>query len=254
MTTFKELSVAEFKSIKDVDAFRSIRDTLRRYGVDKLQSELEAKGLVERGYLTTGTKPFNFFAILGVGEMTQADMEDANERMFHKKYFVLACNRPENDAHCDSDDPAWVGKASMSKHHRFLTTKDLYWMWFNVLTFGIGGTVEELEDALKMLMRMREASMEYVFSSDEDWSMNIGLFFHVYGHNSVDSLHLHIVDLDATGPTYEVMKYKNLSLEDVETVLYEELVEARAKEAVYFYYKWSIVVAIMAFGVYHFFR
>jgi len=50
----------------------------------------------------------------------------------------------------------------------------------------------------------------------------VGLFFHVYPHNSVQSFHLHIVDLDATGPTYEVMKYKNMPAEDVLAVLRAE--------------------------------
>ena len=50
----------------------------------------------------------------------------------------------------------------------------------------------------------------------------VGLFFHVFPHNSVQSFHLHIVDLDATGPTYEVMKYKNMPAEDVLAVLRAE--------------------------------
>ena len=50
----------------------------------------------------------------------------------------------------------------------------------------------------------------------------VGLFFHVYPHNSVQSFHLHIVDLDVTGPTYEVMKYKNMPAEDVLAVLRAE--------------------------------
>ena len=56
----------------------------------------------------------------------------------------------------------------------------------------------------------------------EGWSGNTGLFFHVYPHNSVQSFHLHIVDLDVTGPTYEVMKYKNMPAEDVLAVLRAE--------------------------------
>ena len=54
------------------------------------------------------------------------------------------------------------------------------------------------------------------------WIGQVGLFFHVYPHNSVQSFHLHIVDLDATGPTYEVMKYKNMPAEDVLAVLRAE--------------------------------
>ena len=35
--------------------------------------------------------------------------------------------------------------------------------------------------------------------------LQVGFFVHLYPHNSVQSFHLHIVDLDVTGPTYEVL-------------------------------------------------
>ena len=79
----------------------------------------------------------------------------------------------------------------------------------------------------------------------------MGFFVHLYPHNSVQSFHLHIVDLDVTGPTYEVlyallltltptpnptptptpnpnpnpdqvMKYKNMPAEEVLAVLRAE--------------------------------
>ena len=53
----------------------------------------------------------------------------------------------------------------------------------------------------------------------------MGLFFHVYGHNSVNALHLHIVDLDATGPTYAALGHKNLPLEAAMQVLSQEIEE-----------------------------
>ena len=52
--------------------------------------------------------------------------------------------------------------------------------------------------------------------------LQMGFFVHLYPHNSVQSFHLHIVDLDVTGPTYEVMKYKNIPAEEVLAVLRAE--------------------------------
>jgi hypothetical protein len=54
---------------------------------------------------------------------------------FQAKY-IIANNLPANDSHWDSDDPGWVGKASMSKRHRFLIRRNLHWRWFNALIFG----------------------------------------------------------------------------------------------------------------------
>ena len=42
------------------------------------------------------------------------------------------------------------------------------------------------------------------------WSSDVGLYFHAYGHASVDALHLHIVDLSTTGPSFGALSYKNL--------------------------------------------
>lgn len=50
--------------------------------------------------------------------------------------YIIANNLPANDSHWDSDDPGWVGKASMSKRHRFLIRRNLHWRWFNALVFG----------------------------------------------------------------------------------------------------------------------
>ena len=55
------------------------------------------------------------------------------------KRWLVACNRKENDEQYQSGAPEWVGRASMSARHRFLTARDLDWRWFNVLTVGIGG-------------------------------------------------------------------------------------------------------------------
>ena len=61
--------------------------------------------------------------------------------------FVLCCNRAENDEHWQSSAPEWVGKASMSQRHRFLTVRDLDWRWFNAVLVGIGGG-DELRRAI----------------------------------------------------------------------------------------------------------
>merc|ERR1712054_277858 len=110
----------------------------------------------------------------------------------------------------------------MSKHHRFLIRRDLHWQWFNALVFGAleaasDSEAASLEKAVKETEVMIEAARTYAKNAitAQGWSPNIGLYFHVYGHNSVNSLHLHIVDLDHTGPTYEHIKHKNLPADAV---------------------------------------
>ena len=84
--------------------------------------------------LTTSTSPLNVFALVGAGKMpapkdpaaAAAAAKAANQdnealKRADPDYtarFMVARNRPENDANYDKGGE-WVGKASMSKLHRF---------------------------------------------------------------------------------------------------------------------------------------
>ncbi len=136
-----------------------------------------------------------------------------------------------------------------------------FWTWFNVLTMGLVDVAKEddvhhdedamreaeanielnlltLESAQTCLTKMREAAYAFVKQDTKSgWSLrkmttatgeqlaDVGLFFHCYPHCSVNSLHLHIVDLSETGPTYPVFKHKNLRMNMVLTALEREIEE-----------------------------
>ena len=104
--------------------------------------------------------------------------------------------------------------------------------------------IRTLESALACLRTMREAAYAFVKEDAKSgWSLreknvfqketnqhgvelaDIGLYFHCYPHCSVNSLHLHIVDLSKTGPTYEACRFKNLSMDMVLTALEDEIKE-----------------------------
>merc|ERR1719277_1807990 len=78
--------------------------------------------------------------------------------------FVICRNKPENDLYWDTQDPVWLGKVSMSRRHRFLTTKNLHWEWFNPLVFGLctdeeGGA--DAETVLEEVECMKRAALHY---------------------------------------------------------------------------------------------
>ena len=108
-----------------------------------------------------------------------------------------------------------------------------------------------LESALACLRTMREAAYAFVKEDAKSgWSLreknvfqketnqhvvelaDIGLFFHCYPLCSVNSLHLHIVDLSETGPTYEAFRFKNLSMDMVLTALDKEIKDFRATKTI----------------------
>ena len=132
-----------------------------------------------------------------------------------------------------------------------MTVKDLDWRHFNVLTVGMfdpsrhssdseDGEAENDKKRLELLDRahgdlklMKEAALAYTRApeTDEKWSKNIGLYFNCYPHSFVNSLHMHIVDLSVTGPTYAKLSPRNLSIDEVICVLGEELKELQTKLA-----------------------
>jgi ankyrin repeat protein len=272
--------------INTVQQFKAARAFVRDIGVQRLKHELIAPGFVDpKTYrLTTTKEPFNVFAMVGAGKIP-ANKED-NEALkkanpAYAERFMVARNLPDNDTNWNSSDPAYVGKASMSKRHRFMIIKKpsdtretraghppppeearmtYFWTWFNVLTMGLvdgfknfdtaydEDAVKKMEadpelnkkvlmGALQCLKTMRDAALAFVEQDrkeqelrgaepEDKWSEKIGLFFHCYPRCSVNSTHMHIVDLDYTGPTFDKINNeegRNLRMEDVIKAVEEEI-------------------------------
>merc|ERR1712014_146112 len=92
--------------------------------------------------------------------------------------FLVCRNKAENDDMWNSTDPAWLGRASMSKRHRLLILKDLRWEWFNCLTFGL---LNNLDMALTHLYDLKAAAKLWV-KAQPDWPPwgKVGLYVHPY--------------------------------------------------------------------------
>jgi hypothetical protein len=218
-------------------AFRLLRRELREYGVARFQAEMVSAGWFERSpatgelQLTTDVKPFNPFTRLVSGKLpaTYGNLLLKVGLESRDAHFFVAQNRPELDAQWDSSDPSVLGRASMSRRHQFLLLRSLAAETFNVATFGLAGGAEGLAAALRLLHQMDRTAREY--TSRSGWSSSLGLFFHSFPFNSVQALHLHMVDLETTGPTFQHLQYKNLPMQDVIEVLMQEMREMDEKLA-----------------------
>jgi len=221
------------------EQFAQLRRELKQYGVEQIKNDMQAAGWFAPDpstgelQLTTGVKPFNPFARLVSGllpapygdHLARLGMDSASAR------FFVAQNRPELDAQWASADAEWLGKASMAQRHQFLLIKSLSWDTFNCATLGLdatrGGRVAALKEALQLLDDLESTAREYARLSG--WSANLGLFFHSFPLNSVHALHLHMLDMDTTGPTFQHLNHKNLPLDAVRQVLRQELTDAEAQ-------------------------
>jgi len=230
-TSVKAELVGRVPLMKDASSYREARRLLTEDlgGYKTLREELIRCGFVDEttGDLTASPNPFNIFAMIAAGKIEQPGMQEEQERLgdFANEYLIC-CNRPVCDEYWDSEDPEWLGKASMSRRHRFLTTKKKHWQWFNALSFGLvpfnaGGC--NVAEALTEVERMKAACLLYA-SRSKGWSDKVGLFVHVFGHNTVNSLHVHILDMSELGPSYWKQEFKNCPLDAVIKVLKEELI------------------------------
>lgn len=192
------------KNICNVASFRAMRDFF------KPQEPLLYKYLLDNKYikddmLTTGIQPFNFFARIGSGKPNFAPQYGVNET----GEFVV-CHKQDKD-YKQWNNPgykngAMAGNDENGPGHVFITTTNLFWKYFNILT------VSDVD----FLKRMRDVAFKYVTA--RGWT-NYGLFFHCTPCNSVHSLHLHVVNLDMVGPHYHDRIYKNLPIDDAIEVI-----------------------------------
>lgn len=261
LTPVRTFMLAHLPEINTGTKFAEARSFVRDYGISRLARELLAPGYIDKetGQLTTGTMPFNVFARCVSGKLVQnpenkflRDMVKANKRLDeisrqegqpYSEHFMVCCNQEAQETNWNSSDPTWLGRASMAERHLFMTVKDLDWRHFNVLTFGMfdpsrhssdseDGEAENDRKRLELLRKahgdlilMKEAALAYTRApeTDEKWSTNVGLFFNCYPHSFVNSLHMHIVDLSVTGPSYDKLSPRNLSIDEVIFVIGEEL-------------------------------
>lgn len=218
--TFGELILSDsrFSTINLEEDFRDLRQELRNYGLERFKAEM-----IQKHHFTTDGKidpKFNPFAKIMASQLKVGySMDLLAEQglgIYSERYFI-AKNTPEYDQHWNNI--YFIGSSSMSLHHELLLIKNPRWSLFNVLTLGMTPDFN-LQKSLKLLNDMEHIALRYAESAFD--STNIGLYFHAFPTNSVQSLHLHIVDLNHTGPSFYYCTYKNLSLAAVRDQLEAE--------------------------------
>jgi hypothetical protein len=152
--------------------------------------------------------------------ITDNTMNDEIETLVQYPDFFITRNRIyELIRYRDSEH------GSISKNHRLLITRSTNWKRFNVLTMGLGGDIKSFEDDIDFLKRMKIAAEYYIEQTRKklgwpDESKYIGLFFHCFPQNTIDVLHLHIVDI--SNPPVKHSN-KNLHIDNVILELESEL-------------------------------
>ena len=214
-TVMSLISIFRTQKCRSESDFIGLRTHLKKYGINKFHKEMTKAGIFEDNKIATKGNPF--------AEMLSGQREnpynDQNHGVLNNGKYVFFQNRPENDKNWQNPTEEWLGRASMSQRHKMLSPVYNHWSNFNVLTlglsteFGLNAVIDELND-------MEQLALDYV--KRKGWSGQTGLYFHCFPFNSIMTLHLHIIDLNTVGPSYNKLQYKNLPLDIVRQVLIKE--------------------------------
>mmetsp|Transcript_38283 Transcript_38283/g.88482 ORF Transcript_38283/g.88482 Transcript_38283/m.88482 type:complete len:635 (+) Transcript_38283:116-2020(+) len=220
--TWQDLFRAHFVDVNTAEKFRQVRQYMFGKGADLVFHDLLQSGFVDDdGILTTGMQPYNFVARIISGDLVQRKCELEQDYLgHHRDKFVVAHNKPECEDMWSSSDPSWIGKASMSKNHRFLAFRALRWDFCNVIAMGMDSTSA---DGLAALKELKDAAVHWVKNAP-GWSSpdKTAFLLAVWPVTSVPCLHLHVVDVSCAGPSFERLSSKLLPLDDAIRVLDEE--------------------------------
>ena len=206
--------VMDFTTINDIDSFRKYIDYCRRTNAyEKIKQKFRREKIIDANDILTsgGEGPYNAFASM-VSRDTPNRVDQSLLGEYTDNFMLCHNNKPIRDEKWN--DPNFSG-ASMAgpdingPGHVFITTKNLHVDYFNILPIVLKKDVRFLEEILY-------AALEY--SKNRGWT-NPGFYFHTYPLNSVQSLHLHVINKDKLGPMFYKKQYNNLDIYDALSVL-----------------------------------
>ena len=201
--------------------FKTIR---KKIDIEDLKKALTEAGYIDpEGNLTTDVKPLNVFARQAAGVMkNEVDQSLLGQ---YGEEFMVCHNLPENDVNAaELKHKATASMAIPDENgpgHVFITTKDLAWKKFNVISMDTGD--------IDFLKEMRKVGKHY--ARNRGWEdTKVGMYFHCFPYNTVQSLHLHVVNLANVGHAFEYQAHKNLPIDSVIAVLESEKKPAKMQQ------------------------
>ena len=179
---------------------------LEKYSIEDMMKMLRSTGYTDKNnnYKFDKESPFNIFAALASGIIKNPVNQSILDCYSNK--WMVCHNRPENDDNWKDNNTkvSMAGPDINGPGHVFITTKSNNAKYFNIASIILHKEKEFLQDLLEVAQH---------YATKRNWN-NPGFFFHCYPNNSVQSLHLHVVNMDNTGPSFELQKFKNLSIYD----------------------------------------
>ena len=180
------------------------------YSIEDMMKMLRSKGYTDE-HDNYNLQTSNIFAQLASGHIKN----HVDQRILGKyaESWMVCHNKPENDQNWKNENDLRVSMAGPDTNgpgHVFITTKSKSAKYFNITSIILHKEKEFLQELLEVAKH---------YATQRKWT-NPGFFFHCYPNNSVQSLHLHVVNMNNTGPSFELQKFKNLSIYEALELIY----------------------------------
>lgn len=180
---------------------------LERYGRENFLQELREIGIIAGNKISSNN---NFFLKVVKSEIDYPNLLAMANMSHYSDSYCIVNNLPEHDKNYLSPNTECSNKVSMSRFHKFICPKTDDPTYMNAIMF------QSNTEIIKKLQAMETIAREF---AGKHGVTNVGLYVHCFPLNSIQLLHIHILDLDHVGRGFEYNNHKNLKLCDVISVL-----------------------------------
>ena len=188
-----------------IDDYLYLRNLLRTYTPGRHLSDLQEKGKVSKdGIIYPDNDPFS-------RTITKMKCQNTNDKLNSDQFIVIKkLYKPEHPYNHSPKNPILE-----QRRYSLIIPCNLDWSLGNVLTMGMDPSIP-VQESIKLLKKMKEVAIEY--TQEKGWS-NPEFFFHIHPQNSIETLHLHVLD-----PIYQWNDYldnisRGIKLDDVISAL-----------------------------------
>ena len=220
INTFKDHIEFNYPELIDncntIDEYTKIRELLIEWGTDCFFETETYKGInIFKECINIDELPFTFYKNI---EPPDGDYQKVIPEHLRSK-FAIATNQAEYGG--IGPNESWktaktMEKGSMSMFHQFLIVRDTHSSLFNALTLGLDDKMNNKE-VYDMLCDMELIANSWAEKNGIPQEY-LGCYFHIYPFNSIQSLHMHMIDTrsESLGKAWSFNVHKNLPLHDLQ--------------------------------------
>jgi len=215
-----EFNYPEFiNNLNTIDEYTKIRDLLVEWGIERFFETETLNGIPIFKDGNNIESEFTFFKNI---ESPDGDFQNIIPEYLRNK-FAIVTNIGKYNWNGANKSQKIMEKGNMSIFHQFLILRNTEASLFNALTLGLNNKMDNKE-IYDMLCDMEVIANLWAENNGIPQE-NLGCYFHIYPFNSIQSLHMHMVDTrnESHSKIWKLNFHKNLSLHDLQRYFHKQI-------------------------------